>query len=359
VRIPFLDLAAQTDSVARVVAEVVSEGRYVGGPRVAAFEEEFARYLGDDVEVVGVASGTDAIELALRGLGVGAGDEVITVANTCVPTVAGIEAAGATAVLVDPDPHTATLDPAQLETALTPHTRAVMPVHLYGRPADLASIAEFTREHGLLLVEDAAQAHGATSSGGRRIGSIGDAAAFSFYPTKNLGALGDAGAVATTRPEVAERVRMLRSYGERDRYLSEITGRNSRLDAVQAAVLSARLPHLDTGNARRRELARLYRRELDGAAVTLLADDDGHVYHLFVVRAERRDALREALAGEGIETLVHYPRGVHEHPAYAGLGHDRLSASEALSASVLSLPLHPELADEDVRTVADAIRRLA
>ena len=357
-RIPFLDLAAQADSVGAAVAAVLADGWYIGGPRVEAFERAYAAYLGPDVEVVGVASGTDAIELALRGLGLGAGDEVITAANTCVPTIAGIEAAGATPVLVDADPQTATLDPAQLDAALTPRTCAVMPVHLYGRPADMASIVAFAREHGLLVVEDAAQAHGA-SIGNRRIGSIGDAAAFSFYPTKNLGAVGDAGAVATTNPQLAERVRMLRSYGERERYVSEISGRNSRLDAVQAAVLCGKLPHLDEGNARRRELAELYRRELDGAAVTLLPHDDGHVYHLFVIRTRRRDELRAALAEKGIETLVHYPRAVHEHPAYARLGHGRLSVSESLSASVLSLPLHPLLADEDARIVADAVRRLA
>jgi dTDP-4-amino-4,6-dideoxygalactose transaminase len=358
VRVPFLDLAAQADSARAAVAEVLAEGWYVGGPRVAEFEQAFAQYLGADVDVVGVASGTDAIELALRGLGVGAGDEVITAANTCVPTVAGIEAAGAAPVLVDADLETATLDPARLDAALTPRTRAVVPVHLYGRPADMASIAAFAREHGLLVVEDAAQAHGA-SIGNLRVGTIGDAAAFSFYPTKNLGALGDAGAVATTDPEVAERVRMLGSYGERDRYLSELNGRNSRLDAVQAAALTARLLHLDEGNARRRELAELYRHELDGAAVTLLPHDDGHVYHLFVVTTPRRDHLRTGLAAQGIETLVHYPRAVHQHPAYTRLGHDRLQVSESLAATVLSLPLHPELADDDVRIVTNAVRRLA
>ena len=357
-KVPFLDLAAHASSTKAAVDAVLAEGRYIGGPRVEGFEQAFAAYLGPDVEVVGVASGTDAIELALRGLGVGSGDEVITVANTCIPTVAGIEAAGATPVLVDARDGDATLDPAQLDDALTPRTRAIVPVHLYGHPVDMTSVVEFARRHGLAVLEDAAQAHGA-SFDGRRVGSIGDAAAFSFYPTKNLGAVGDAGAVATTNADVAARVRMLRSYGERDRYLSELSGRNSRLDALQAAVLSAKLAGLDRANARRRELAELYRRELDGAAVVPLADDAGHVYHLFVVRAPNRDALRAALSAEGIETLVHYPRAVHEHPAYAHLGHERLGTSEALAATVLSLPLHPQLADEDVRVVAEAVRRLA
>jgi dTDP-3-amino-3,4,6-trideoxy-alpha-D-glucose transaminase len=344
--------------VTAAVSAVLAEGRYIGGPRVEGFEQAFAEYLGAGVEVIGVASGTDAIELALRGLGIGPGDEVITVANTCIPTVAGIEAAGATPVLVDVRADDATLDPARLDDALTARTRAIVPVHLYGYPADLTRIVAFARRHGLVVVEDAAQAHGA-SCGGRRVGSIGDAAAFSFYPTKNLGAVGDAGAVATTSPEVAARVRMLRSYGERRRYVSELSGRNSRLDTVQAAVLAAKLAGLDEANARRRGLAELYRRELEGTAVVPLAHDAGHVYHLFVVRAPDRDALRAALAEEGIETLVHYPRAVHEHPAYAHLGHEELSASESLAATVLSLPLHPQLTDDDVRVVADAVRRLA
>jgi dTDP-4-amino-4,6-dideoxygalactose transaminase len=354
-RIPFVDLGAQAASLRAEVDAVLAEGWYIGGPRVEAFERDFGAYCGEGAVAVGVGSGTDAIELSLRALGIRAGDEVITVANTCVPTVAGIEAAGATPVLVDAREDDLTLDPELLQGALTERTRAIVPVHLYGRCADMTAVNAFAREHGLLVVEDAAQAHGASFAGGRT-GTLADAAAFSFYPTKNLGAVGDAGAVVTRRTDVAERVRMLRSYGERDRYRSEVSGTNSRLDALQAAVLNVKLPGLDAANGRRRELAELYRAELDGVAVTLPRDDVGHVYHLFVIRTPNRDGLRNAVAAEGVETLVHYPRAVHQHPAYARLEHDGLGVSERLAAEVVSLPLHPELDDQTVRAVAAAVR---
>jgi dTDP-4-amino-4,6-dideoxygalactose transaminase len=356
-RIPFVDLSAQLASARRAIDDVIAEGYFVGGPRVESFERDFAAYCGESTACIGVGSGTDAIELALRALGVGEGDEVITAANTCVPTVAGIEASGATAVLVDVLPEMATMDPDALPRALTARTRAVVPVHLYGRCADMAAIRAFAVEHGLLVLEDAAQAHGA-SFDGRRAGTHGHATAFSFYPTKNLGALGDGGAIVTADHDVAERARMLRSYGERKRYDSELRGRNSRLDALQAAVLSAKLPFLDERNARRRELAAILRSELEGV-VGLLGEDEGHVYHLFVIRSTRRDALREALAAEGVETLVHYPRAIHQHPAYRDLSHERLGVSEQLAAEVLSLPLYPELSDETAREIAAAVRRSA
>jgi dTDP-3-amino-3,4,6-trideoxy-alpha-D-glucose transaminase len=357
-KVPFADLRSQASALREEVDAVLLEGRYIGGPRVETFERNFGAYCGDGAIAVGVASGTDAIELSLRALGVGAGDEVITVANTCVPTVAGIEAAGATPVLVDAREEDATLDPERLPGALTDRTRAIVPVHLYGRCADMVAVNRFAREHGLLVLEDAAQAHGASAAGGRA-GTLADAAAFSFYPTKNLGALGDAGAVVTTSADAAERVRMLRSYGERERYRSEVSGTNSRLDTLQAAVLNVKLPQLDAANARRRELADLYRAELDGVAVTLPLDADGHVYHLFVIRTPKRDELRNALATEGVETLIHYPRAIHQHPAYTRLGHVDLGVSERLAAEVVSLPLYPELDDESVRVVAAAVRRHA
>jgi dTDP-4-amino-4,6-dideoxygalactose transaminase len=357
-KVPFADLRSQASALREEVDAVLLEGRYIGGPRVETFERNFGAYCGDGAIAVGVASGTDAIELSLRALGVGAGDEVITAANTCVPTVAGIEAAGATPVLVDAREEDATLDPERLPGALTDRTRAIVPVHLYGRCADMVAVNRFAREHGLLVLEDAAQAHGASAARGRA-GTLADAAAFSFYPTKNLGALGDAGAVVTTSADAAERVRMLRSYGERERYRSEVSGTNSRLDTLQAAVLNVKLPQLDAANARRRELADLYRAELDGVAVTLPLDDDGHVYHLFVIRTPKRDELRNALTTEGVETLIHYPRAIHQHPAYTRLGHVDLGVSERLAAEVVSLPLYPELDDESVRVVAAAVRRHA
>jgi dTDP-4-amino-4,6-dideoxygalactose transaminase len=305
---------------------------------------------------VGVASGTDALELALRAAGVGPGDEVVTAANTCVPTVAAIESAGATPVLADADSRTRTLDPESVARAIGARTRAIVPVHLYGRCADMTSIVGIAREHGLAVVEDAAQAHGAEHRG-RRAGSLGDAAAFSFYPTKNLGALGDAGAVVTNDRNLAQRVRMLRSYGERERYRSVVAGRNSRLDTVQAAVLLARLPRLEASNERRRELAAHYRRELADLPLELPEEpaDGVDVFHLYVVRVAERERVRAELARAGVDTLVHYDRAVHEHPAYAALRRE-LPVSEALAREVVSLPLYPELRDEEVAAVVEAAR---
>ena len=359
-RIPFLDLRRQHDELRpeldRALAAVLDGDRFVGGPRVEAFEDEFAAFCGVR-EAVGVASGTDAVELSLRALGVRPGDEVITAANTCVPTVAGIEAAGATPVLVDVDETTCTLDPSELAGATTSRTRAIVAVHLYGQCADLEAIGTYAREHGLTIVEDAAQAHGA-ALGGRLAGGLGDAAAFSFYPTKNLGAVGDAGAVVTDDPRVAEAVRELRSFGERSGGAAVRRGSNSRLDPLQAAILSLKLPRLNCWNDRRRELATMYRDGL-GDAVSLPVEAAGrhHVYHLFVIRSPARDALAAELERRGIGTLIHYPRAVHEHPAYATLARPgRLGRSERLARVVLSLPLYPELTDDEARSVADAVR---
>ncbi len=358
--VPFLDLrrrdAGLRAELDEALAAVVDDGRYVGGPRVEAFEREFAAFCGAR-EAVGVASGTDAIELALRALGVGTGDEVITVANTCVPTVAGIEAAGATPVLVDADERTFTLDPGELDDATTTRTKAIVPVHLYGRCADMDAIADHARRHGLHVLEDAAQAHGA-ALGGRRAGTLGSAAAFSFYPTKNLGALGDAGAVVTNDAAVAAGVRELRSFGERCGGEAVRRGSNSRLDPLQAAVLSVELPRLEAWNERRRGLAARYREEL--AEVVHVPDepaDGGHVHHLFVVRSPRRDELARELKRRGVGTLVHYPRAVHQHPAYRDLARPgRLERSERLAREVLSLPLFPELTDDEAAAVITAVR---
>jgi dTDP-3-amino-3,4,6-trideoxy-alpha-D-glucose transaminase len=358
--VPFLDLRRRFDGLGAeledALAAVVADGRYVGGPRVEAFEGAFAAFCGARA-AVGVASGTDAIELALRALQVGPGDEVITAANTCVPTVAGIEAAGATPVLVDVDEASFTLDPGELADATTSATKAIVPVHLYGRCADTDAIAEHAREHGLVVVEDAAQAHGAALEG-KRAGTLGAAAAFSFYPTKNLGALGDAGAVVTDDEEVAATVRELRSFGERRGGESVRRGANSRLDPLHAAVLSVELPHLDAWNERRRGLAARYREDLaDVVDVPGEAAGDDHVHHLFVIRSRRRDALARELERRGIGTLVHYPRAVHGHAAYRGLARPgRLGRSERLAREVLSLPLYPELTDGEVETVIAAVR---
>jgi dTDP-4-amino-4,6-dideoxygalactose transaminase len=351
--IPFLDLTRAADdvrvAVAGAVDRVVESGNYILGDEVAAFEREFADSCGA-LEGVGVASGTDAITIALTALGVGSGDEVVTAANTCVPTIVGIERAGGTPVLADVERETATLDISSVEAALTARTRAIVAVHLYGRRADTAALAELARARGLLLVEDAAQAHGAPG-----VGEHADAVSFSFYPTKNLGALGDAGAVVTNDPDVAARARRLRAYGEREPRVSTERGLNSRLDSLQAAILRAKLPFLAGWNERRRALAATYAALLADVPVEL-PDAEDHVFHLYVVRVRERDAVRRALADRGIETAVHYARAVHQHPAYADLDVDgRLRVSEQLSADVLSLPLYPELTDSEVERVAQAL----
>ena len=360
--IPLVDLKAAYHrlqaEIDAAVARVLASGWYILGPEVRAFESEFAAYLGVE-HAVGVASGTDAVLLALRALGVGPGDEVITVAHTAVATVTAIELCGATPRLVDIDPVTYTLDPTHLAAAITPRTRAIVPVHLYGAPADLDAILAVARAHGLLVVEDCAQAHGARTQG-RTVGTLGDAAAFSFYPTKNLGALGDGGAVATNRPEVAERLRLLRQYGWRERYVSDVAGTNSRLDELQAAILRVRLGHLEAENEARRRLAARYDAALAGLPIALPAarPADCPVYHLYVIRAAARDALAEHLRARGIGTGVHYPVPVHRQPAYAHLGYGpgSLPATEAAAAEVLSLPMYPDLTEGAVDTVAAAIR---
>ena len=360
--IPLVDLKAAyrrlQAEIDAAVARVLAGGWYILGPEVSAFETEFAAWLGVG-HVVGVASGTDAVLLALRALGIGPGDEVITVAHTAVATVAAIELAGATPRFVDIDPITYTLDPAQLAAAVTPRTRAIVPVHLYGAPADMDAVLSVARAHGLLVVEDCAQAHGARTQG-RMAGTLGDAAAFSFYPTKNLGALGDGGAVATNRPEVAERLRLLRQYGWRERYVSDVAGTNSRLDELQAAILRVRLGHLEAENAARRRLAARYDAALAGLPIALppARPDDCAVYHLYVIRTAARDALAEHLRARGIGTGVHYPVPVHRQPAYAHLGYGpgSLPATEAAAAGVLSLPMYPDLPEVAVAVVAAAMQ---
>ena len=355
-RVPFLDLAAATavlrPALDAAVARTLDESRYVGGTAVAEFERAWAGFCGAK-HAVGVGSGTAALELALRAAGVGSGDEVLVPANTCVPTVAAVEGAGATPVLVDAHPETWTLDPERLADAPSTRTRAIVPVHLYGRRADLDAIGAFAREHGLVVVEDAAQAHGLADVAGDSA-----AAAFSFYPTKNLGALGDAGAIVTNEDAVAESTRRLRSYGEDERYHSVEPGTNSRLDTLQAALLLAKLEHLSESNERRRALAARYHELLADLPLELPTWDDASVWHLYVVRVRDRDGFRSALEARGIGTAVHYPRAIHQHPAYARLRRE-LPIAEALAREVVSLPLHPALAEAEQDAVVDAIRAWA
>jgi dTDP-4-amino-4,6-dideoxygalactose transaminase len=361
VSVPFGDLARQTAALRpeldAAVDRVLSSGRYLYGEELARFEAAFAAWCGAG-DAIGVANGTEAVTIALQAVGVGPGDEVITVANTCVPTIVGIEGAGAVPVLVDADPETRNLDPDLVEQAITPRTRALLPVHLYGRMADLEALGRIAEEHGLMLVEDCAQAHGAETDG-RRAGAVGHAAAFSFYPTKNLGALGDAGAVVTSDPSVAERARLLRHYGERERYEHVLHGRNSRLDALQAALLAAKLPHLDGWVERRQAIAARYTEALSGTAVRGPADpaDGRHAYHLYVVEVAERERFRAALSTAGVETAVHYPRPIHLQPAYRDLGAGRdLAVSERLCETIVSLPIYPELTDAEVEQVSAAAR---
>lgn len=347
--------AAIDDAVARVL----SGGRYVLGPETEAFEREFAAYLGLP-HAIGVANGTDALHVALRALGAGPGDEVVTVAHTAVATVSAIELAGASPVLVDIDPATFTIDPAAVERAITPRTKAVIAVHIYGHPADMDAILGICRPRGIRVVEDCAQCHGARL-GGRMTGTMGDIAAFSFYPTKNLGAIGDGGGVATADGELARRCRLVREYGWARRYVSDVAGFNSRLDEVQAAILRAKLPSLDADNDRRRAIAGVYGERLGrlkGIALPTERPGVRHVYHLYATLVDRRDEVLEALREHGVLAGIHYPMPIHLQPAYAGrtAPAGTLPATERVARHELSLPMYPELSEADAHRVCDAVR---
>jgi len=337
---------------------VMDRGWAILGPELEAFEAEFAAYCGAD-QAIGVGNGLDALVLALRAAGVGPGAEVIVPAHTFAATWLAVEAVGAAIVPVEVDPEIFVLTAAAIAPAITPRTAAVIPVSLYGHPLDMDPILDLASRHHLFVLEDAAQSHGALSHG-RRTGALAHATAFSFYPTKNLGAVGDAGAVTTSDAALAEKIRMLRNYGSRRKYVHEMAGVNSRLDELQAAFLRARLERLDGANAARRERAARYGRRLAGAnglALPREAEWARHVYHLYVVRSPERDALQARLAEAGIETLIHYPTACHLQPAFAHLGYARgdFPLAEALADEVLSLPLWPGMPLEDVDQVAAAI----
>lgn len=359
--IPFVDLRASylelQDELDAAALEVLRSGWYVLGPQVRAFEEEFAAWLGLP-DAAGVASGTDALLLALLACGIGPGDQVITPSHTAVATVAAVELAGARPVFADIRPDTFTLDPDAVAAAITPATRAIVVVHLYGQTADLDALAALAARRGLILIEDCAQAHGATHRG-RLAGTVGDIACFSFYPTKNLGAAGDGGLVASTRPALIERVRSLRQYGWRERYISAESGLNSRLDELQAALLRVKLRRLDAWNQRRQALAGRYDDLLAGSGVATpaVAPGNRHVYHLYVVRSPQRDALHRRLAGGGIAAAIHYPVPVHLQPAYRHLAPaGSLPVTERAAAEVLSLPLYPQMPEDHADQVAQSIR---
>ena len=354
---PRAEYLAYQNEINQAIQAVLNSGRYIMGPEVEAFEHEFAEFIGTRFGI-GAASGTDALYLALKATGIGPGDEVLTVPHTAVATVAAIEMCGATPVLVDIDQSTYTLDPKRLEAAISARTKAVLPVHLYGHSADMAPILDIARRHALRIVEDCAQAHGATY-GDKSAGSIGDISAFSFYPTKNLGAIGDGGLVATNDPDLAENVKLLRQYGWQERYVSQVTGWNSRLDELQAAILRVKLRHLAEGNRRRRALAELYNEGLRNLPVIIPTPNSGneHVYHQYVIRHSQRDDMQAFLSARNIVTLILYPFPIHLQPAYRGRLGDSGSfpVAEQAAREILSLPIYPELTDAQVQTVVQAI----
>jgi dTDP-4-amino-4,6-dideoxygalactose transaminase len=359
--VPFVDLHAQyltiKSDIDSAIARTIANSAFIGGQDVREFEAEFAKYC-EAKSCVGVGNGTDALHLTLQALGIGLGDEVITVAHTFIATAEAICLTGARPVFVDIQKDTMLMDPDALESAVTPQTRALIPVHLYGQPCDMDRIMEVANRHGLKVIEDAAQAHGARWRG-RRVGSIGDAACFSFFPGKNLGAYGDGGAVVSNDESLIHRIRMLANHGRTEKYLHEIEGSNSRLDGLHAAILRAKLSHLDSWNAARQRHSAQYAEMLGKSAVTLPVVN-GHaqpVWHLFVLRASERDFLLKNLRERGITTGIHYPVPLHLQPAYRRLGISAgtLPVTEWAAAHVLSLPMYPELTSQQINTVSEAI----
>lgn len=364
-QIPNLDLKAHhgpmREELIAVIQEVIDSSAFAGGPFVARFEQDFAPFCGTS-HAIGVGNGTDALWLTLLALGVGAGDEVITVPMTFIATAEAISFCGAKPVFVDIDERTYTMNPELLERAITPRTKAIIPVHLFGQPADMDPILEIARRHGLHVVEDACQAHGAEYKG-RRAGSMGIAGCFSFYPGKNLGALGEAGAVVTNSEELKNKIQMLRDHGQAKKYYHAVIGWNGRMDGIQGAALRVKLKYLERANESRRANARLYDQQLAGIPELVLpveAAYSRHVYHLYVVRLPRRDQVLQAMANRGIACAIHYPMPLHLQQAYQGLGYSKGSfpVTERCAEEVLSLPMYPELSAEQIRTVVRELKNL-
>lgn len=359
--VAFLDLGAAYQElkpeIDAAVAHVMDSGWYILGPEVEAFEAEWAEYC-EANHAVGLANGLDALILALRALDVGPGDEVIVPSNTYIATWLAVSAVGATPVPVEPSPATHNIDTTRIAKAITPQTKVLLPVHLYGQPADMEPILILARQHGIAVVEDAAQAHGARYKG-KRIGAHGDIVCWSFYPGKNLGALGDGGAITTNRPDLAEKIQVLRNYGSRVKYVNEVQGANSRLDPIQAAVLRVKLKHLDDWTDRRRVIADLYTKRLEGSGLILphVPDWADPVWHLYVVRNEERDALRQRLVAADIGTLIHYPIPPHMQEAYAGLGMaaDAFPLARQMADEVLSLPIGPQMLERHAKNVCNIV----
>ena len=356
--VPFADLTALHRPIRSdlddAIRKVIDSNAFIRGKFAASFEVSFAEYLGVS-HCIGVGNGTDALFTALSALGVGSGDEVITVANSFIATSEAMTRTGAKVVFVDCDPETYNLDVAKVEAALTENTRAIIPVHLYGQPADMDAIVAIARKHELFVIEDAAQAHGARYKG-QMVGALGDCACFSFFPGKNLGAFGDAGAVVTDNDELARKTRMFANHGRKDKYDHEFEGVNSRLDGIQGAILEVKLAHLDTWNERRREVAAIYDQAFAGYCTTPAVSSDGkHVYHLYVVRVPQRDALRKQLAERGVSTGIHYPIPLPLLHAYRYLGHEPkdFPVASTLANEILSLPIHGAMTDAEVHYVVE------
>jgi dTDP-4-amino-4,6-dideoxygalactose transaminase len=362
-RVPFLDLRSHHEPLRSefraAIEEVIDAGAFAGGPFVARFEEDFATYCGCR-HAIGVGSGTDALWLSLLALDIGPGDEVITVPNTFMATAEAITYCGAKPVFVDVDEHTHTMDPAEIEKAITFRTKAVIPIHLFGQPADMDPILQIAHAHGLFVIEDAAQAHGARYKG-RTVGSLGDAGCFSFYPGKNLGAFGEAGAVVTDNPELQEKIRVLRDHGQVKKYHHAMVGWNARMDGIQAAVLGVKLRRLDKGNELRRSHAAHYDHAL-AAIEELVAPSEAsyahHVYHIYAIRIRERDDVIEFLAGKGVACGIHYPVPIHLQEAYQSLGYQAgaLPVAEQAAQQLISLPMFPELTSLQLETVTESLK---
>lgn len=363
VEVPFLDLGASfrelKEKMLQASERVLSSGYWIMGPELSAFEEEFAAYCSAKF-CIGVANGLDAIVLALRALDIGPGDEVILPSNTYIATWLAVTQVGATIVPVEPDPFTHNIDPAKIEAAITSRTKVIMPVHLYGQPADMDAINEIAARRGILVIDDCAQGHGAEYRG-KKVGSLAKISAFSFYPSKNLGAIGDGGAVTTDDPAVADKIKILRNYGSRKKYYNEVIGVNSRLDELQAAFLRTKLQQLDEWNGRRTELAKEYLTALEGLQGIILPAVPNWakpVWHLFVVRVQNRERVMESLKKRGIQTLIHYPVPPHRSDAYSDWNKTSFPIAEKLADEVLSLPIGPHLSKDQVSYAAQAIREL-
>ncbi len=356
---PKAQYEAYKKEIDHAIEKVLSRGWYILGEEVGLFEKEFAGFTGSGF-CIGCASGTDALILALKSVGIQPGDEVITVSHSAVATVAAIELVGGVPVFADIDPVTRCMETAQISSLISEKTKVILPVHIYGQPARMKEILSIARQNNLKVIEDCAQAHGAETEG-KKVGTFGDAGTFSFYPTKNLGALGDGGAVVTNSSELAEYLKALREYGWKSRYISDFPGMNSRLDEIQAAVLRVKLSHLSKDNARRREIAEHYFSAIDGVHIIPPARIEGtlHAMHLFVVECEKRDGLQQFLKREEVGAAIHYPMAIHQQPAYAGRIRDseNLPQTERLYRRILSLPMYPELTNEQVERVCSALKK--